>query len=176
MTREDETTYGRIKRTEVWISRDEMVERWLYEASLEASEAIRSKMSETNELRIAMALLLDCQFSICTTRAYSAEQESNNSRDTSVGVDLLEDLVDVRRVGLDPLLGALLATFGLGGRGLGGLLISSTVLTTTSTCVSKSKTVQETYLSGGLGGSGGGLGGLRGRSLGSGSRLGSHCS
>jgi hypothetical protein len=30
----------------------------LYEASLEASEAIRSKMSETKELRIAMALLL----------------------------------------------------------------------------------------------------------------------
>jgi hypothetical protein len=30
----------------------------LYEASLEASEAIRSKMSETNELRMAMALLL----------------------------------------------------------------------------------------------------------------------
>jgi hypothetical protein len=30
----------------------------LYEASLDASEAIRSKISETKELRIAMALLL----------------------------------------------------------------------------------------------------------------------
>ena len=41
--------------------------------------------------------------------------------DTSVGVDLLEDLVDVGRVRLDPLLGSLLASLGLGGRGLGGL-------------------------------------------------------
>jgi hypothetical protein len=53
-----ESSPGRMRRTEVWISREEMVERWLYEASLEASEAIRSKMSETNELRMAMALLL----------------------------------------------------------------------------------------------------------------------
>lgn len=36
--------------TEVWISRDEMVDFLLYEASLEASEAIRSKMSLTKEL------------------------------------------------------------------------------------------------------------------------------
>lgn len=49
---------GRMSRTAVWISRDEMVDRWLYEASFEASLAIRSKMSETNELRMAMALLL----------------------------------------------------------------------------------------------------------------------
>lgn len=57
--------------------------------------------------------------------------------DTSVGVDLLEDLVDVGRVGLDPSLGSLLLFTGflggggllgrslggsgsLGGRGLGG--------------------------------------------------------
>lgn len=53
-----ESSPGRMRRTEVWISREEMVERWLYEASLEASEAMRSKMSETNELRMAMALLL----------------------------------------------------------------------------------------------------------------------
>ena len=51
-------THGRINRTLVWISRDEMVDRWLYEASLEASDAMRSKMSATNELRMAMALLL----------------------------------------------------------------------------------------------------------------------
>jgi hypothetical protein len=32
--------------------------RWLYDASFEASVAMRSKMSATNELRMAMALLL----------------------------------------------------------------------------------------------------------------------
>lgn len=41
--------------------------------------------------------------------------------DTSVGVDLLEDLVDVGRVGLDPSLGSLLLVTGLlGGGGLLG--------------------------------------------------------
>jgi hypothetical protein len=53
-----ESSPGRMSRTAVWISREEMVDRWLYEASLDASEAIRSKISETKELRIAMALLL----------------------------------------------------------------------------------------------------------------------
>ena len=38
-------------------------------------------------------------------------------------MDLLEDLVDVRRVRLDPLLGSLLATLGFSGRGLGGLRV-----------------------------------------------------
>jgi len=113
-----ESSPGRMSRTEVWISRDEMVDRWLYEASLEASEAIRSKMSETNELRMAMALLLRVSRSL----AFSSR---GHSRDTGVGVDLLEDLVDVRRVGLDPLLGSLLATLGLGGGGLGGLKSAS---------------------------------------------------
>jgi hypothetical protein len=47
-----------MRRTEVWISREEMVDRWLYDASFDASEAIRSKMSETKEFKIAMALLL----------------------------------------------------------------------------------------------------------------------
>lgn len=51
-----------MSRTAVWISREEMVDRWLYEASLDASEAIRSKISETKELRIAMALLLIISF------------------------------------------------------------------------------------------------------------------
>lgn len=60
----EQDTYGRMSRTEVWISREEMVDRWLYEASLEASVAIRSKMSETKELRIDMALLLSSQ-SVC---------------------------------------------------------------------------------------------------------------
>ena len=56
--RRRDSTDGRMSLTEVWISRDEIVDRWLYEASLEASDAIRSKMSETKELRIAMALFL----------------------------------------------------------------------------------------------------------------------
>lgn len=36
---------GRISLTEVWISRDEMVDFLLYAASLDASVATRSKMS-----------------------------------------------------------------------------------------------------------------------------------
>jgi hypothetical protein len=36
-----ESSPGRISRTEVWISREEMVDFLLYEASLEASEAMR---------------------------------------------------------------------------------------------------------------------------------------
>lgn len=66
---------GRISRTEVWISREEIVDFLEYDASsaclisamplpyktnrlysLEASVAIRSKISLTNELRIAIAL------------------------------------------------------------------------------------------------------------------------
>lgn len=52
-----ESSPGRMRRTEVWISREEMVDFFEYEASFEASEAMRSKMSLTNELRMAMALL-----------------------------------------------------------------------------------------------------------------------
>ena len=63
---------GRMSRTAVWISRDEMVDFLLYEANLEASPATRSKISFTtrqnmeeksgrwivpNELRIDIALL-----------------------------------------------------------------------------------------------------------------------
>ena len=51
-----ESSPGRMSRTEVWISREEMVDFFEYDASLEASVAMRSKMSLTNELRIAMAL------------------------------------------------------------------------------------------------------------------------
>ena len=50
------------------------------------------------------------------------EGRREHSRDTSVGVDLLEDLVDVRRIRLDPLLGSLLAALGLGSRGLSSLM------------------------------------------------------
>jgi hypothetical protein len=52
-----ESSPGKINRTEVWISRDEMVDFLLYEASLEASPAILSKISLTKELRINIALL-----------------------------------------------------------------------------------------------------------------------
>ena len=67
---------GRMRRTEVWISREEIVDFLEYDASsevvvrttstnerarrknsLDASEAIRSKISLTNELRMAIALL-----------------------------------------------------------------------------------------------------------------------
>ena len=65
---------GRMRRTAVWISRDEIVDFLEYDASsakrsqylslrwktkahvLDASVAIRSKMSFTNELRMAIAL------------------------------------------------------------------------------------------------------------------------
>ena len=46
---------------------------------------------------------------------------TGHSRDTSVWVDLLEDLVDVRRVRLDSLLGPLLAALGLDSGGLSSL-------------------------------------------------------
>lgn len=46
---------GRIRRTDVWISREEMVDFLLYAASLDASVATRSKMSLTKEFRIDMA-------------------------------------------------------------------------------------------------------------------------
>lgn len=73
-----ESSPGRMRRTEVWISREEMVDFLLYEASFEASPAILSlligivsvsfscpaketrnktyKISLTNELRMSMAL------------------------------------------------------------------------------------------------------------------------
>lgn len=40
---------GRMRRTEVWISREEMVDFLLYAASLEASVATRSKMSASRQ-------------------------------------------------------------------------------------------------------------------------------
>lgn len=46
---------GRMRRTEVWISRDEMVDFLLYAASLEASVATRSKISGTKESENAFA-------------------------------------------------------------------------------------------------------------------------
>jgi len=52
-----ESSPGRIRRTAVWISREEMVDFLEYAANLEASVAIRSKMSLTKEFKIAIALL-----------------------------------------------------------------------------------------------------------------------
>lgn len=65
-----------------------------------------------------MALLLGGQ------RRYhdKIEGKEDHLRDTSVGVDLLKDLVDVRGVRLDPLLGSLLSALGLGSRGFSGLM------------------------------------------------------
>jgi len=74
-------------------------------------------------------------------------------------VDLLEDLVDVGRVGLDPLLGPLLTTVSLGSGGLCGLVVSKVK--------AWSEEGKETYLCGSLGGGGRGLGSLRRGSLGS---------
>jgi hypothetical protein len=74
-------------------------------------------------------------------------------------VDLLEDLVDVGRVGLDPLLGPLLTTVSLGSRGLCGLVVSRVQ--------EWSEEEKETYLCGSLGGGSRGLGSLRRGSLGS---------
>jgi len=48
---------GRINRTEVWISREEIVDFFEYAASFDASVAIRSKISFTKLFKIAIALL-----------------------------------------------------------------------------------------------------------------------
>ena len=49
---------GNIKRTDVWISRDDKVAFLLYVASFPASVAIRSKISLMNEFMIDIAFLL----------------------------------------------------------------------------------------------------------------------
>lgn len=79
---------GRIRRTEVWISREEMVDFLLYEASLEASVATRSKISE-----IGISVWLGRVESKNTrlTVDKRVENRHGTSGDTSVGVDLLED-------------------------------------------------------------------------------------
>jgi hypothetical protein len=75
---------------------------------LDASPAIRSKISFTNEFIMDMALRLD------RTSVYLVG-------DSGVWVNLLQDLVDVGGVGLGSLLGSLLAlsAWGLLGCGLG---------------------------------------------------------
>ena len=49
---------GRVRRTAVWISRDEMVDFFESDAILEASVAMRSKISFTNEFKMAIALCM----------------------------------------------------------------------------------------------------------------------
>lgn len=86
---------GRINLTEVWISREEIVDFFEYDASskqtltsasitspsdrqhiLEASVAIRSKISFTNELRMAIALL-EIPVSGCTCLSTRPSRVSN---------------------------------------------------------------------------------------------------
>lgn len=81
---------------------------------MEASVATRSKMSEM-DVRIGRALRSDRDM---LTVDEGVQDGHGTVGDTSVGVDLLEDLVDVGRVGLLAGLGALL----LVARGSGGLL------------------------------------------------------
>ena len=137
---------GRMRRTEVWISRDEMVDFLLYEASLEASPAMRSKMSLTNEL-VTTERQRGCPD--CLTETTGQAKDGRSSRkscsirhaspdlrscyapnslqdhhclvgDTGIRVHLLQHLVDVGRVGLGTLLlSLLLVTIG-GCRGLFG--------------------------------------------------------
>lgn len=145
---------------EVWISREEMVDFLLYAASLEASVATRSKMSEN-----ALDKLFQRKnktYPMMLTVDERVQDGHGTVGNTSVGVDLLQDwktadvspkvafgadrdlqrrktrqltLVDVGGVGLLARLGALLLLASGGGLLAGILLLGS------------------------LGGSGGGLGG-----------------
>jgi hypothetical protein len=89
---------GRIKRTDVWISREEIVDFFEYDASsanrvrhmennltannsLDASVAIRSKISLTKLFRMAIALL-EIPVSGCTCLS-TAIQSKNRSRATN---------------------------------------------------------------------------------------------
>ena len=103
---------GRMRRTDVWISRLEMVDFLLYDASLDASPAMRSKMSLTKELHggrsIAVSEILGRRCDAYMGRLDPLENHHGLVGDTSVRVDLLQDLVDVGRVGLLTLLFALL--------------------------------------------------------------------
>ena len=87
---------GRIRRTEVWISREEMVLFLLYDASLDASPAAKS----TGQLPVASPASgrgrTNALKDVVDERV---ENEHRLVRDTRVGVDLLEDLVDVGRAG-----------------------------------------------------------------------------
>lgn len=78
---------GRMSLTEVWISREEMVDFLLYAASLEASVATRSKISG-DESQKMKAWRYDL---IRLTIDEGVQDGHGTVGDTSVGVDLLED-------------------------------------------------------------------------------------
>jgi hypothetical protein len=142
-----------MSRTEVWISREEMVDFLLYEASLEASEAIRYKgkgkgkgkgknearregrrASQLLSVRAHLQVEVRPVGRLGTTNlkdVIDERVEDGHSlvRDTGIGVDLLEDFVDIGRVRLDSLLVSLLLVRlvalglgSLGGRLFGGSL------------------------------------------------------
>ena len=128
---------GRISRTDVWISRDEMVDFLLYAASLDASVATRSKMSFTKELRMDMARLeIPVSGWTCLRTGKDASVKAQKDQVTQTGFEIemrLQSrmswmrltLVDVRGVGLLSGLGALLLVARWSGSLLAGLLLLS---------------------------------------------------
>jgi hypothetical protein len=73
---------------EVWISREEIVDFLLYAASLEASDATRSKMSDNRVSTLQMG-------SRCYSNVHTVDERVQDGHgavgDTSVGMDLLKD-------------------------------------------------------------------------------------
>jgi hypothetical protein len=97
-----ESSPGRMRRTDVWISRDEMVDFLLYDASFDASVAAarrRAGQPHGREGRQSERERTDALENVVDERV---EDEHGLVRDTGVGVDLLEDLVDVRRAARVP--------------------------------------------------------------------------
>jgi hypothetical protein len=95
-----------MRRTDVWISWEEIVDFLEYAASLEASVAMRSKISLTKLFWMVIALLeipvsgWTCLRGFCGNAFEDIIDEAVQDGyslvgDTSIRVDLLEDLVDV---------------------------------------------------------------------------------
>lgn len=82
---------GRMSRTEVWISREEMVDFLLYAASLEASVATRSKIS-----MIGISQIVRCD-SKSRPRKLTIDKRVQDRHstvgDTGIRVDLLENWI-----------------------------------------------------------------------------------
>ena len=80
---------GRMSRTDVWISREEMVDFLLYAASLDASVATRSKMSgyQSQMMEFDESDELDEKHTV-DERVQDGHSTVGN---TSIWVDLLED-------------------------------------------------------------------------------------
>lgn len=150
---------GRINLTEVWISREEIVDFFEYDASsrqtptsasitspsdrqhiLEASVAIRSKISFTNELRMAIALL-EIPVSGCTCLSTGPSRGGQQYAQSMTGAKP-RTLVDVRAVSLLADLPAL-------------LLIAFATSCTLLRCLLCRLRALASRLSGCLGGSGG---------------------